>query len=376
MRGVALFGDKVFFALGEAVLVAIDARTGREVWATTIEDNQNGYCTTMAPLIADGKVLIGASGGEFGIRGFIAAFEPNSGKEIWRVYTVPAPGPPGSETWPKSDQWKNGGGPVWVTPNYDPDSNLAFVGVGNGGPWMGDRRPGDNLYTASTIAVDVAKGQIKGHFQYNPNESWDWDEVSPPLLVDFKRGDRSYKGLIDVARDGYVWFLERSAGEFHFVEGKPFVRQNVFEGLNPTPGRGYTGSGYQIFLLPGADHVGEVQAWDVDTGKKVWTHMYPKSPNWGPMLATAGGLVFTGGANDRLFHAFDAKSGKLLWQFPTDSGIVGQPTSFEVDGKQYVAVLAGWGGDAVGIQGVLNESRPNQSPEVPQAGSVWVFGVK
>ncbi len=438
-RGVALYGDKVFFAAGEAVLVAIDVKTGKEVWSSKVEENKNGYYITMAPLVADGKVLIGASGGERGIRGFVAAFDPESGKELWRVFTVPAPGEPGSETWPKGDQWKNGGGSVWVTPNYDPETNLAFIGTGNGGPWIGDKRPGDNLYTSSTIAVDVATGQIKGYHQYDPNESWDWDEVSPPILVDFKRGSRMYKGLIDVGRDGYLWFLERSSGKISFVEGKPFVHQNVFRSLDPEtgkpdvdperkpgtgkkadfcpslwggknwppiafspktrmiyipanenlcgtsigqenvpyiPGRGYTGATTTTYLVPNADHVGEVQAWDVDTGKKVWTHMYPKSMNWGPMLATAGGLVFSGGTNDRMFHAFDAKTGKLLWEFPTNSGITSQPTSFMVDGKQYIAVQSGWGVDPVGVQGVLNRGRPGEFPEVPQGGAVWVFAVK
>ena len=154
--------------------------------------------------------MIGASGGEFGVRGFVAAFDPDSGKELWRTYMVPAPGEPGSETWPKGDQWKTGGAPVWVTGNYDPETNLSFWGTGNGGPWMGDQRPGDNLYVASTVAIDVATGQIKGHFQYNPNESWDWDEVSPPLLIDYQRNGRTIKGLVNVARNGYLWFLERS----------------------------------------------------------------------------------------------------------------------------------------------------------------------
>ena len=161
-RGVALLGDRVYFAAGEAVLVALDAKTGREVWTTTVADNKSGYYISLAPLIAGGKVMVGASGGEYGIRGFIAAFDPETGKEQWRTYTIPAPGEPGSETWPKGDQWKNGGGPIWVTGNYDPDTNLAYWGVGNGGPWMGDQRPGDNLYTSSTIALDVATGAIKG----------------------------------------------------------------------------------------------------------------------------------------------------------------------------------------------------------------------
>src|SRR5437899_8637923 len=237
-RGVALYGDKVYYAAGEAVLVALDAKTGKEVWTSTVADNKSGYYITLAPLIAGSKVMVGASGGEFGIRGFVAAFDPESGKELWRAYTVPAPGEPGSETWPQGgEQWKNGGGSVWVTPNYDPETNLLFVGTGNGGPWRGDKRPGDNLYTASTIAVDATTGKIKGYHQYNPNESWDWDEVSPPILVDFKRGRRTYKGFSDVGRDGYLWFLERSSGKISFVEGKPFVRQNVFKSLDPETGK-------------------------------------------------------------------------------------------------------------------------------------------
>ena len=150
---------------------------------------------------------------------------------------MPAPGEPGSETWPKGDQWKTGGAPIWVTGNYDPETNLAFWGTGNGGPWMGDQRPGDNLYTSSTIALDVATGKIKGHFQYHPNDSWDWDEVSPPILVDYTRDGRTVKGLIDVARDGYLWFLERTDGPINFVEGKPYVKQNVFKSLDPKTGR-------------------------------------------------------------------------------------------------------------------------------------------
>ena len=219
-RGVALYGDKVYFAAGEAVIVALDAKTGREVWTTAVADNASGYYISLAPLVAGGKVMVGTSGGEFGVRGFVAGLDPDSGKELWRTYTIPAPGEPGSETWPNGDQWKTGGGPIWVTGNYDPDTNIAYWGTGNGGPWMGDQRPGDNLYTSSVIALDVATGKLKGHFQYHPNDSWDWDEVSPPILVDYQRNGRTIKGLIDVARDGYLWFLERSDGPIKFVEGK------------------------------------------------------------------------------------------------------------------------------------------------------------
>ena len=437
-RGVALYGDQVFFAANDAVLVALDARTGAQAWTTTVADNKAGYYMTLAPLVADGKVMVGASGGELGIRGFIAAYDPATGKELWRTYTVPAPGEPGSETWPKGDQWKNGGAPVWVTGNYDAETNIAYWGTGNGGPWMGDQRPGDNLYATSTVAIDVATGRIKGHFQYVPNDSWDWDEVSPPILVDYQRQGRTVKGLIDVARNGYLWFLERTDGPINFVDGTPFVKQNVFRSLDPKTGRpdvdparkpgtgktadfcpshwggknwppiafspktrmiyipanenlcgtlvgrpptytagsSFTGATSTLYLAPGAKHIGEVQAWNVDTGQRVWTHTYGASANWGPMLATAGGLVFSGGTNDRKFHAFDAATGKLVWEFPTNSGITGQPSSFMIDGKQYIAVLSGWGVDARAMQARLNRLLPGDYPEVPEGGAVWVFAVK
>jgi alcohol dehydrogenase (cytochrome c) len=439
-RGVALYGDKVYYAAPEAELVALDVKTGRPVWTTTVADSKAAYYITLAPLIADGKVMVGASGGETGIRGFVAAFDPETGKELWRTYTIPAPGEPGSETWPKGgDQWQHGGAPVWVTGNYDPATNTAYWGVGNGGPWMGDKRPGDNLYTSSTIALDVATGAIKGHFQYAQNESWDWDEVSPPILVDYQRNGRTIKGLIDVARDGYLWFLDRdNGGAIKFVEGKPYVYQNVFRSLDPVTGRadvdpehkpgtgkraefcpgtaggknwppiayspqtrmiyipansnvcgsimgqaevnyvagrGYTGVSFGAAPGQSTDHFGEVQAWNVDTGQKVWTHNFEKSPNWGGMLATAGGLVISGGTNDRKVRAFDAKDGKLLWEFPTSSGVEAPVTTYVVDGKQYIAVLSGWGGDANGMNGTIQRT-VSGVPSVPEGGSVWVFALE
>jgi alcohol dehydrogenase (cytochrome c) len=438
-RGVALYGDKVFVATNEAVLVALDARTGTPVWTTIVEDNRKGYYMSLAPMVADGKVLVGTSGGELGVRGFIAAFDAESGKPLWKTFSVPAPGEPGSETWPAGgEQWKTGGGPVWVTGNYDAETNISYWGIGNGGPWMGDQRPGDSLYTASTMAIDVATGAIKGHFQYSPNESWDWDEVSPPILVDYRRNGRTIKGLIDVARNGYLWFLERGNGSIGFVDGTPYVKQNVFRSLDPKTGRpdvdvsrkpatgkrvefcpsywggknwppiafspdtrmiyipanenlcaaitgreiaykagtAFVGATSELIMAPGADHIGEVQAWNVDTGKRVWTHTYATSANWGPMLATGGGLVFSGGTNDRKFHAFDAKSGSLLWEYPTPSGIIGQPSTFTVNGKQYVAVQSGWGIDARAMQRRLNDLKPGAFPEVPEGGAVWVFEVR
>jgi alcohol dehydrogenase (cytochrome c) len=206
------------------------------VWTTPVADNATRHYMTLAPLVAGGRVMVGASGGEFGIRGFVAAFDPETGRELWRTYTVPAPGEPGSETWPAGDRWKTGGASIWMAGNYDPDTNLAYWGTGNGAPTIGDQRPGDNLHTVSTVALDWRPG-LKGHFQYHPNDSWDWDEVSPPVLVDYRRNGRLVKGLINVARNGYLWFLERSDGPIRFVEGKPYVYQNVFRGLDPVTGR-------------------------------------------------------------------------------------------------------------------------------------------
>ncbi len=437
-RGLALYGDKVYYGAGEAVVVALDAKTGKDVWAREVFDNTYRYYITLAPLAADGKILVGASGGEFGVRGYVAALDAETGKELWRAYTVPAPGEPGSETWPKGEQWRTGGASVWVTGNYDPETNLAFFGTGNGGPWMGDQRPGDNLYVASTIAIDASNGRIKGHFQYNPNESWDWDEVSPPLLIDFRRNGRTIRGLINASRSGYLWFLERTNGPIRFVDGKPFVNQTVYRSLDPKTGRpdvdlskkpgtnkeaqycpglhggknwppaaysprtrmmyipannylcttlagipvkdekgqGFTGSkGGGTQLWPGADHVGEVQAWNVDTGQKAWTHNY-KMANWGPLLTTGGDLVFGGGKPDQKFRAFDARTGKLLWEFETSSGVEAPPSSFEVDGKQYIAVLTGWGADASGMGTTVARFFPDDNPKTTAVGgAVYVFAV-
>ena len=444
-RGVALYGSRVFFAGGEAVVVALDAQTGKEIWSATVADNRSGYYISLAPLVANGKVMVGTSGGEYGVRGFVAALDPDTGKEVWRTYTIPAPGEPGHDTWPQGDHWKHGGAPIWVTGNYDPATNLAYWGTGNGGPWMGDQRPGDNLYVTSVVALDVTTGAIKGHFQYHQNDSWDWDEVSPPILVDYRRNGRTVKGLINVARNGYLWFLERPSAPLGarsaitFVEGKPYVYQNVFTSLDPKtgrpevdlarkPGTGKSASycpdahggknwppaayspktrmiyipatnnlcgqtigvpvtyeagrnfggvsGFGNSIAPGADHFGEVQAWNVDTGQLAWKHHFAKSPNWGSILTTGGGLVVSGGTSDRKIHAFDAATGRLLWESDAlNSGVLAPPSTFMIDGKQYIAVESGWGGDVQGTQAALNRLVPGEYPPVPLGGAVYVFAL-
>jgi alcohol dehydrogenase (cytochrome c) len=439
-RGVGLYKDRLYLATTDAKLVALNAVTGEVLWTVDIADWKDGYYSTLQPLIAKGKVLVGCSGGEYGIRGFVKAFDAETGKEAWTTYTVPEPGQPGGDTWP-AGAYKMGGGSIWITGTYDSDTGVSYWGTGNAAPWMGDTRPGDNLYTSSALALDVETGKIVGHHQYHPNDSWDWDEVSAPLLVPVKKNGKQYKGLVHAGRDGYLWVLDaQKSGKVGFLNAWPFVTQDVFTAIDPKTGRptinpdkkpatGKTthfcpslwgGKDWfpeayspdtNLFYVPANNnlcseltgeptgkrhsgelfigvslgniltnvrmtdasktHIGEVQAWDLNTGKQAWMHPYPEM-NWGPLMATGGNLVFGGGTNDRKFHAFDAKTGKLLWEFPTNSGITGVPSSFEVNGEQYVAVQSGWGVDAQRMQGAFDAVLQHQT-KVPQGGVVWVF---
>ena len=435
-RGVGLYDDKVFFTTHDEVVQALDAMTGELVWETSVADYRAGYYMTMAPLVASGKVMVGASGGERGIRGFVAAYDPDTGAEVWRSHTVPGPGEPGNETWP-GDTWQTGGASIWITGSYDPDLNLTYWGTGNPGPWIGDQRPGDNLYTNSVVAFDADTGELKGYHQYHHNGSWDWDEVSAPILIDIQRNGRTIKSLVHPARNGYLWTLERTADAINFVEAQPYVDQNVFRSLDPltgrpeydqerkpgtnkpatfcpslwggkdwppaayspqtgylyipanenlcstmvgteveyVPGRGFTGASSQVFVVDNADHLGEIQAWDMSTGEQVWTHEFAESQNWGPILTTAGGLVFSGGTNDRYFRAFNAETGELLWEQRTNSGVTGVPSSYANDGVQYIAVQSGWGVDAQGMQRAVN-AHFDREDIVPQGGVIWVFALR
>ncbi len=434
-RGVALFGDHVFMATLDARVVALDAQSGRVAWDMPVADNSSGYYMTLAPLAARGKVMVGVSGGELGIRGFVVALDTETGEEVWRTYTVPAPGEFGNDTWP-GDSWRTGGAAVWLTGHYDPALGLTYWGTGNPGPWIGDQRPGDNLYTNSVLALDVDTGEIRGYHQYHWNGSWDWDEVSTPLLVDVERGGRTIPALVHPGRNGYLWILERQPNAIRFVDADPFVTQNVFTSIDPetgrptydetrkpgtgrraefcpslwggkdwppaaynpmtrllyipannnhcgaitgtepvyVPGRSYTGASTEMMVQPDADHIGEIQAWDLDRGERVWVREF-ESHNWGPVLTTGGGLVFAGGTHDRYFRAFDAESGETLWQFRTNSGVIGVPSTFAVDGVQYVAVQSGWGVDAASMTRRIDQDR-GTSTFVPEGGVVWVFALE
>ena len=437
-RGVGLYEDKVYLATLDAHVVALDAKTGKVLWDQTVEDYKKGYYMTLAPLVAKGKVIVGVSGGELGIRGFVQALDARTGSSAWKTFTIPAPGEPGSDTW-KGDTWRTGGVSVWITGTYDPQLNLTYWGTGNAAQWIGDQRPGDNLYSASVLALDADSGKLRAYHQYHWNDSWDWDEVSAPVLMDVKRGDRTIKGLVHPARNGYLWLLERRADAIAFVDAKPYVKQTAFTSIDPRtgrptydeskkpvtgkkvafcpslwggkdwvpaayspktgylyipanenlcgsllgveqkyePGKLWLGSEIKdigLDVTAGTGHIGEIQAWDMNTGQKVWTRTF-ESHNWGPVLATGGGLVFAGGTNDRYFRAFDAKTGDLVWQWRTNSGITAVPSSFAVDGVQYIAVQSGWGVDAQRMQDSLDKFRGTKT-DVPQGGVIWVFAVK
>ena len=440
-RGVALYGNNVYMATTDCALVALDAATGNEVWTIQIDDNSRTGCySTLAPLAVRGKIILGYSGGEVGVRGSINAFDALTGKRTWKTYTVPAPDEPGGETW-KGDAYKRGGGSTWITGVYDPTTNTTFWGTGNPGPWVGDDRPGDNLYTDSTLALDADNGKIKNYHQYTPHDSWDWDEVSAPILIDTQIDGKQVKTATHAGRNGYLWVLDRNG--LDFLHAYPFSNNNVFTSIDPKTGRPtvdeskrpgatqgaefcpsigggkdwppeawspqtkllyipannnicgflpkgkipdkdvkgvYLGYGFDdVFgsVRTGAgasDHLGELQAWDLSIGKRVWQHNF-KTVLWAPLLVTGGDILFAGGTPDRMFRAFDARNGDQLWSFPLPSGAIGVPTSFEIDGEQYVAVTTGWDLDARGLQsGVDAIQKTNYN--VPQSGTILVFKLK
>jgi alcohol dehydrogenase (cytochrome c) len=225
-RGLAILGDTLFMGTIDAHLIAIDAKNGKPIWDTTVARAEAAYALVHAPLVVKDKVIIGTAGAEYGIRGFIAAYDVRTGKELWRFYTIAGPGDPNQKTW-GGDSWKVGGGSVWVTGSYDPDLNLTYWGTGNPAPsWNGDPRPGDNLYSDSVVALDADTGQLKWHFQFTPHDEFDYDAVQVPVLADMQwRGkdgqQRPRKVMLWANRNGFFYVLDRITGEF--LLGKPFV---------------------------------------------------------------------------------------------------------------------------------------------------------
>ncbi|HWC63581.1 MAG TPA: PQQ-dependent dehydrogenase, methanol/ethanol family [Rhizomicrobium sp.] len=229
-RGVAMLGDTLFMGTLDAHLIALDAKTGKPIWNIAVADVKLAYSITMAPLIVHDKVLVGVGGAEFGIRGFIAAFDPKTGKELWRFYTIPGPGDPGFESW-TGDAWKTGGGSVWTMGSFDPALNLVYFGVGNPGPdWNPAQRPGDNLYSDSVVALNPDTGQLKWHFQFTPNDGYDYDSTQVPVLADMDWNGKPTKVMMWANRNGFFYVLDRETGKF--LRGAPFVKVNWASGLD------------------------------------------------------------------------------------------------------------------------------------------------
>jgi alcohol dehydrogenase (cytochrome c) len=411
-RGLAIQNDTLFMGTLDAHLVAIDARNGRVRWNVTVAESAKRYSITVAPLVVKDKVIIGVGGGEYGIRGFIAAYDVSTGREIWRFNTIPGPGEPGSETW-SEDAWKTGGGSIWVTGTYDPTLNLTYWGTGNPAPdFNATQRQGDNLYTDSVVALDADSGAFKWHFQFTPHDRYDWDSTQVPVLVDMPWRGAPAKLLMLANRNGFFYVLDRVTGKF--LLGKPFAKLNWASGLDesgrpiqtpqppgtttwpgqqgatnwyspsysPTtgffyvstwenvggvyrsqesaysPGKTFMGGGFRatpptpeapvppnirrgpINTWTDAAAHGSVVALDPATGERKWTFPMYDLTDAG-ILTTASDLLFTGG-REGYFQALDARTGALLWKSSLGSAqIFAAPITYQVDGKQFVSIIAG-----------------------------------
>jgi len=394
-RGVAVLGNRVFFGTLDAALVALDARTGLPLWEVQVDDTMKGFSFTSAPLAVKDKIIVGITGGEFGLPGYVDAYEPATGKRIWRFNTVPQPGEFGHDTW-AGDSWKRGGAPGWLTGTYDPDLDVLYWPIGNPGPDSDYTvRKGDNLFSCSVVALDPATGKRKWHYQFTPGDSHDWDATEDVLLVDRMYRGQNRKLLLQADRNGMFYVLDRNDGKF--LSGTAFAHQTwnagfdengrpkIIPGTDATPegtvvypsGGGannwrspsydpasgwmylvYTDAGQKYVRQAEEYEIGKqywggrgsrvagemessgVMALDVETGEAKWRYKIAQASLGGGVMATGGGVVFASAADGNLI-ALDSHSGKLLWRFQTGGRIAASPMSYSVDGKQYVAVSAG-----------------------------------
>jgi alcohol dehydrogenase (cytochrome c) len=394
-RGFAVLGQRLFMVTPDSNLVALDIRNGRLLWQSEMAPYKQGtHYATLAPLVIKDKVLVGISGGEQGVRGFIDAYDSATGKRAWRFWTVPGPGEPGSETW-LGDSWMRGGAPAWLTGTYDPELNTTYWGIGNPGPDLfGDVRRGDNLYSSSLVALDPDTGKLKWHFQYTPHDLHDWDATETPMLLNLNWKGRARKLVVQANRNAFFYVLDRETGEF--LLGKPFARQTwakeldskgrpilmsnndpTADGVRTCPGLAgaanwmapaynpqtklfyfsvrescdvyYTappvyveGKPYWGSVFRGATGEqgwGMLKALDPLTGETKWDFKYYQPP-WGGTLSTSGGLIFSGD-EDGYLMAFDAVNGKNLWKINTGSRLVTAPVTYKVGDKQYVTMPSG-----------------------------------
>jgi alcohol dehydrogenase (cytochrome c) len=446
-RGVALYENLVIFGTLDAKLVALDKDTGKVVWRKTVEDYKAGYSITAAPLIINGKLITGVSGGEFGVVGKIEAYNPLNGELLWTRPTIEGhmgytyengkaveagiSGGDANKTWP-GDLWKTGGGAPWLGGYYDPETNLLLFGTGNPAPWNSHLRKGDNLYSASRLALNPDNGQIVWHFQTTPNDGWDYDGVNELVSFNYKEGNKDIKAAATADRNGFFYVLDRTNGKF--IRGFPFVDtitwakgldkngRPIFDPANRPGAPTATGdAGTSVFTAPAflGGKNWQPMAYSQDTGlfyvpsnewgMDIWNEStaYKKgaaylgagftikplhddyigvlraidpvkgkevwrvnnpAPLWGGVLTTKGNLVFTGNPEGFLM-AFNAQNGEKLWEFNTGSGVIGSPVTWEMDGEQYVSVLSGWGG-AVPLWGGQVAERVK---DFNQGGTLWTF---
>ena len=428
-RGAAtIYNGKLFRVTIDNHLVALDMKTGREIWNAKFADAKEGYYATSAPIVANGVVISGMAGGESTTRGFLIGWDPDTGKKLWTRYTIPAPGEPGSETWPKnSDAWKYGGGPTWRSGSYDPQLDLVYWGVGNAEPYDPRSREAlDSLYTSSVLAIRPKTGEIACYFQYTPNDVYDVDGTDEQVLADIKVGGDTRKVMIQANKNGFMYVLDRT--NCKLVAGNPFVKVNWASKIDLATGRPVLTEVYKRFLAgdeveifpsrgtnavpiafnpntgliyaatwnlpriqklvmtpapqvlgtsttgvtsrlptvaPG-DAYGFFAAIDPLTGQRKWEIPLTDLPSSAGVLATGGGLVFTGKLTGE-FVALDEATGRTLWQFKTGSSINATAITYLHNGRQYITVASGLGGGL---------ATRYAAEKVPTGGSIWTFAVE
>ena len=393
-RGLAMLGDTLYLGTVDAHLVALDAKTGSVIWDIEVADRHAGYSLTLAPLVVKDKVIVGVAGGEFGIRGFLDAYDAETGKRVWRFYTVPGPGEPGHESW-EGEAWKTGGAPTWITGSFDPDLNLVYWGTGNPSPdFNGAARPGDNLYADSVIALDADSGRLKWYFQFTPHDVWDWDAAQIPVLVDAQFQGQMRKLMLWPNRNAFYYVFDRATGELLLArqfarqtwaqgidsKGRPVIKPEaiptdkgvvVFPGIqgatnwyspsySPLTGLLYIAvrdvptflSASDVDYDPGGLYLGSrwnglsdepswanIRALIPQTGQVKWEYPLHRDV-WTGLMSTAGGLVFGGSVEGQIF-ALDTSTGKELWRSNIGGKVISAPVTYLSDGKQLVSIAAG-----------------------------------
>ena len=426
-RGAAtIYNGKLFRVTIDNPVLALDMKTGEELWNQKFADARDGYFATGGPIIANGVLISGVGGGEYTTRGFLDGWDPDTGKKLWRRYTIPAPGEPGSETWPKTgDAWTQGGSPTWRSGSYDPQLDLVYWGTGNAEPYDPRPREGlDSLFTNSVLAIRPKTGEIACYFQYTPNDVYDADGTDENVLADIQVSGQLRKVMIQTNKNGFLYVLDRTnckpiaahpyvkvnwATHIDLVTGRP-VLTDIYKrfaageeveiwpsrGTNAVPiafnpntglvyastwdipriqqlakprpivmGAGSTGVNSRLPEIKLGDVVGHFLAINPLTGEKKWEVPLPDLPSAAGMLATGGGLVFTGKLTGE-FMALDETTGKTLWQFKTGSSINSTAITYTYKGRQYVTIASGLGG---------NEANLYAASKVPAGGSIWTFAL-